>query len=316
MAFDLVTIKKELEATRPTFEEMNLNKVSFAKELEYAMQAFQANPALLALNPDTVRNCLVNVALSGATLNPIMKMAYLVPRKGKCCLDMSYMGLIKVITDTGSVQSIKAKPVYSNEPFEIEQGSGGFVKHGFCKDGNVGYRIGAYSIATLNDGSDHIEWMYEYQLMAIKKRSPSGNSGPWVTDIDEMIRKTVIKRHWKFLPKSDRAILASQAIAFDDENNGIDFEAEKAEMEKGKSNPASTPNAPAEEALATQEDFQLLMNLLLHPALPDIVFGGVHKGVVGKNIETRYQANKLPKSKAEEYIKGLQAEIIAKGGTL
>ncbi len=36
----------------------------------------------------------------------------------------------------------------------------------------------------------------------IRSRSRSGNSGPWVTDFDEMAKKTVFRRHSKWLPLS------------------------------------------------------------------------------------------------------------------
>lgn len=316
MALSLVQIKEALVASRPTFEEMNVNKISFAKELEWAMQVFEGNSYLQGMEANTVKNSLVNIALTGLTLNPVMKQAYLVPRKGKCCVDPSYQGLIKIATDTGSVKSIKAKPVFSNEPFEIEQGTHGFVKHGICKDGNKGKRIGAYSIAVLNDGSDHVEWMYEAELMGIRARSESvkaKKTSPWDTDEDEMVRKTVVKRHWKYLPKSDRAIMMNQAIAFDDENNGIDFDAEQ-QGATTTSNPNATPNAPAQEALATDEDFKTLFELIKNPIIANIE--KYHSN--NKLSPTAFNAalvkiqdgnTGLEKSKADGFIKFLQDEI-------
>jgi recombination protein RecT len=40
------------------------------------------------------------------------------------------------------------------------------------------------------------------EINAIRKRSRSGNSGPWVTDFAEMSKKTVVRRHSKRLPMS------------------------------------------------------------------------------------------------------------------
>ena len=40
------------------------------------------------------------------------------------------------------------------------------------------------------------------EVDAIRKRSRSGTSGPWVTDFDEMAKKTAIRRHSKRLTLS------------------------------------------------------------------------------------------------------------------
>lgn len=313
MGLSLEIAKKELELTRPSFEQMSLNKVDFSKEMQYAVQAFQTNTALLNCEEQSIKNCLVNVALSGLSLSPVMKLAYLVPRGGKCCLDPSYMGLIKIITDTGSVQSIFARLVYMNEPFEIELGTNCYIKHGIVKNGIKGVCIGAYSIAVLNDGSNHIEWMDEAQLQAIKKRSKSGNV--WATDEEEMKRKTVVKRHFKYLPKSERAHLAAQAIAFDDEVNGIDFHKEQSDAKNAESPQGATPEAPMQEAMATDDDYKEIIDLVTDEvfknvksfnASPTLSPTQMHRGVYSK-IPVNGGVG-IEKSKAEEYIAFLKKE--------
>lgn len=312
MSTQLELVKTEITKRRPQFDEMNLNKVSFSKELEWAMQAFQANDYLLKMEPNSIYNCLVNVALSGMTLNPLAKQAYLVPRKGKLCVDPSYQGLIKVVTDTGSVTSIKAKPVYEGEPFEIEQGTNGYVKHSISKTGKIGKRIGAYSIAVLNDGSNHIEWMYEAELMAIKARSEAVKSGkisPWSTDESEMIRKTVIKRHWKYLPKSERAQMAAQAIAFDDDINGIDF--------KSEANPHAAPTIDVEHEevdqeleIRMQEKIKIIYDILDDSEnMPIKVFDGSMLCAVMKVVvEKQIAEGKFNEERADKVIEKLRQE--------
>lgn len=305
----LQLIKNQLETTRPTFDEMNLNKLSFAKEMEFAIQIFEKNDYLAKMNPQSVKNCLVNVALSGLTLNPVMKFAYLVPRKGICCLDPSYQGLCKIITDTGSVNDINARVVYANEPFEIQLGSGGFVNHSIFKGtGDRGKPIGAWSKAVLNNGSEHIDWMYWDEIMAVKARSEAvkaGNNSPWATDENEMAKKTVVKRHWKYLPKSERALMAANAIDLENQANGIDFEKEKKAKEEGN----ATPNAPVDVALATDEDLATLLEWFDSAELGDLIFGNKKKAVMRTKIQEKYALGQLEKDKAEEYIKLLKAEV-------
>lgn len=296
--------------TQPSFEQMNMNKVSFAKEMEYAIQAFQNNSYLLGMEPTSVRNCLVNVALSGLTLNPVLRLCYLVPRKGKLCLDVGYQGMVKILTDTGSLKSIKADMAYEKDTFDIELGTGGFVKHKpFFGSGSRGRKIGCYSIATLNDGSTQIHFMRYDELMAIKARSESVKSGkqsPWDSDEDQMCCKTVIKQQAKFLPKSERSIMAFNAISMENEANGIDFKKEEAERAKNNQNPNATPDAPVGEAYATAEDFEIIFDLLNGGKIGNpFLAPGYEKFTIEALVKamTKHQAeNTLLKDKAETYI--------------
>lgn len=273
---NLAIVQQQVELAKVDFE-TNVDKMkldlSFEKEKAFAMQVFQGNDYLTKMNPDSIRNAIVNVALTGLTLNPVMKFAYLIPRKGKCVLDVSYMGLVKILTDTGSVKNLEAKVVYANEPFEIEQGTNPYVRHGITRTAEKGIILGVYSIATLNDGSTSVEWMYYQDIVAVANRSESvkkGSISPWSTDFTEMARKTVVKRHYKYLPKSERAILAATAIDIDHENNGIDFEAEKAEKETINITDIVSPNDQNNVA-----SFQQIIDYILFSGKVPELFDGV-----------------------------------------
>jgi recombination protein RecT len=67
---------------------------------------------------------------------------------------------------------------------------------------NRGKLIAVYSIVTMKDGEKSREVMSVEDVLAIKARSRSGSSGPWVSDFAEMAKKTVIRRHSKRLPLS------------------------------------------------------------------------------------------------------------------
>ena len=86
----------------------------------FAFQAVTRNDQLYRTamaNPASVRNAVINVAATGLSLNPALKFAYLVPRDNEVCLDISYMGLIKIATDTGSILWAKAEIVYEKDIF-------------------------------------------------------------------------------------------------------------------------------------------------------------------------------------------------------
>lgn len=308
MSDKLAVITQWLEISRPSFDEMNLNSLDFAKEKEFMIQAFQANPYLMSMEENSIRNILINCALTGLTLSPVMKQAYPVPRKGKLCLDVSYMGMIKIVTDTGSVKSIKSSVVYSNEPFDIELGSDGYVKHKPNLTSTAkGTKLGAYSIAVLNDGSHHIHWMYAQDIEAIKARSESVKAkkqSPWDSDPDEMWKKTVIKQHYKYLPKSERAQMASHAINFENETNGIDFEKEQKKSPKtAHINISDFLDPDVEEDLAGFNKMGEMFNREDLPAtvmVDDVAYNLKEKWSL---IEESFLAKNLLKEKARNWFK-------------
>lgn len=337
MATSTELIKKDLESIRPTFEQLNLNGLSFFKELEYATQIFSNNAYLGGALPESKRNALVNVALAGLSLSPVLKYAYLVPRKIKnnlmCVLEPSYVGLCKILTDTGSVVAMSASIVYEKETgtypdehgkpverFQIKVGAGGFVKHtpyiGFDKPGKP---IACYSIGILPSGLQHVELLRPWEWENIKLRSESVKSynrnkekgeyaaePTWNTDPEEMIRKTCLKKHYKYLPKTEKAEQIGNVIDLDNQANGIDFEKQQRPAEDPK---AATPNAPIDVALATDEDLSTLLEWFDHPELPEIIFGKIKKANMRAKIEQKHALGQLEKDKADEYIAGLKQEV-------
>ena len=79
---------------------------TFQKEVSFAVQILNKNSYLAGTSKVSILQAIYNTALTGLTLNPVLKLAYLVPRAGECCLEPSYQGLIKLITDTGSATTV------------------------------------------------------------------------------------------------------------------------------------------------------------------------------------------------------------------
>jgi recombination protein RecT len=171
----------------------------------------------------SIRTAICNVALTGLSLNPVLKYAYLVPRGAKAVLDISYVGMIKILTDTGSVNSIYADLVYSNDLFQYEQGTSKVLRHTPELIRERGDLIGAYSIATLNNGEQHFIFMRKEELDKVKESSVYSKKGSiWDKWEGEMYKKTVLKRHFKTLPKSEKAELAAAAIDVDHASAGFE----------------------------------------------------------------------------------------------
>lgn len=190
------------------------------RECNFAAQAMLGNPYLVQcamLYPDHFVNALKNLVLTGMTLNPTLKLAYLVPYKGKVEMQTSYMGKKSFAINTGLVLDIEAYLVYKGDEFEIEQGTNAHVTHKPNPWGNKKKEdiLGGYYYIQYPNGTKQFDTMTIAEIDDIRKRSPSvgkGKSSPWDTDYAEMCRKTLINRAYKQIPKMGMSEDARKAI--------------------------------------------------------------------------------------------------------
>jgi recombination protein RecT len=208
--------------------------ISWAKESQFAMQMLQSNQYLNEAawkNKASLKNAIINVASIGISLNPALKHAYLVPRSVKkgapaaICLDISYMGLMHLAQQTGSILWGQAKIVYAGDKYENTgiDSAPSHKSNPFKPNKDRGEVIGAYCTVKTSDGSYLTEEMNIDELNKIRDSSKASN-GPWKTWPEEMMRKSVVKRASKYWPKVDRL---SQAVDVINQHEGIDFQEEK-----------------------------------------------------------------------------------------
>jgi recombination protein RecT len=209
----------------PKFEAINPEKAK--SELGFAMQIFQNNPSLQKCEPQSILNAVVNVARTSITLNPVMRLAYLIPRKNKCVLEFSYMGLVAMLRDNGCIKTISAHIVYEDEQFEYDVAENRiYHKPRWAKteqEHNQREVIGCYSRATMPNGDVVYEFMPMWEIDKVKRMSEGSNSqySAWQTWKDEMIKKSVIKRHFKMLISGNPTEALSTALAIENENNTL-----------------------------------------------------------------------------------------------
>jgi recombination protein RecT len=200
--------------------------VSWEKEKQFAIQAIQGNDYLAKIatnNQASLQNAIVNIASIGISLNPALKHAYLVPRKGGVCLDLSYMGLLHLAQSSGVILWGQCKVVRANDTYQ-NTGLSKEPNHLANTFGDRGEIVGAYCTVKTVDGDFLTEEMSIKEIFDIRARSEAfkkGN-GPWKTDEGEMIRKTVVKRAYKYWPKCER--LGSAIQMLNDNGEGISNE--------------------------------------------------------------------------------------------
>lgn len=179
--------------------------VTWAKESQFAIQYFQKNDFLAKTalsNPTSAQNAIINVAAIGITLNPASKLAYLVPRDGMVCLDISYMGLLHLAQSTGSIKWGQCKLVYSADTYE-SNGLDSAPTHKYNAFGERGDVVGGYCTVKTFDGDYLTEEMSLAEIKTVEATSKAKN-GPWKTFWEEMARKTIVKRASKYWPKAQR----------------------------------------------------------------------------------------------------------------
>jgi recombination protein RecT len=210
-----------IEDSRDKF--LTFGDLDFDQEQIFATQALLNNDYLLKLakaNPTSLKLAMYNVAALGLSLNPNMGLAYLIPRKGSITVDISYRGLIAIGLEAGAIKWSKAELVYENDSFTY-RGPAEKPTHE-CNpfDKSRGDVIGGYCIAELVSGGYMIEAMSKGDMDHIKRSSDAFQKGygPWVDWESQMQLKSIVKRAYKWWPKSTPRM--AQALSVLNEENG------------------------------------------------------------------------------------------------
>lgn len=216
-------------------EESGLS-LSWEKEKAYAIMTLSENPMLAKCTPASIQKAVYNVALTGLSLNPKLAHCYLVPRGGKAVLDISYQGLLYIMTNSLNVNRIHTDVIYQNDNFNYfinEQGTK--LTHQPNLFSDRGEKIGAYAVAWLNGTNDCVAVVLNKQeIEKIKAVSQSAKSSysPWSNFEDEMWKKTSVRRLWKMIPKTNRIEQVVDAIEVDNDNFDADFKKQAPEPKK------------------------------------------------------------------------------------
>ena len=258
MANALQIVTDEIYATRNAFEAALADRsMNFEREAGFALQVIGGNDYALKVamnNRQSVVNAVTNVAAIGISLNPALKLAYLVPRDGKICLDISYMGLVHIAIDSGSIKWAQAEVVHKGDTFK-RLGYDRPPQHEYdAFDTERGEVRGVYVVAKTIDGDYLTTTMNVDDVNDIRDRSSAWKawiekkrSCPWVTDWSEMAKKTVIKRAYKSWPKTPRLADAIHRLNIENEEGLAEIAGERAPVLAPK------PNVPADTVLAAGE---------------------------------------------------------------
>ncbi len=187
--------------------------------------AANRQPKLFNCTPRSFLDSCMKSAELGLDFGGATGQAYLVPfRNGPlskkhnrtvldCTFIPGYQGLIELCYRGGSATYVDAQIVYQKDRFTYNLGSEPrIVFEPNLDEEDRGDVKCAFAAIRLKDSPyPKLEIMTKKQLLAIKERSKAKDSGPWQTDEPEMMRKTVLRRALKYIPKTPEIEQALEA---------------------------------------------------------------------------------------------------------
>lgn len=182
-----------------------------------AMTELRKTPKLQECDPMSFIAAIMQASQLG--LEPgILGSCYLIPfwnsklNKTECTFMPGYRGFLDLARRSGQIVSLVARAVYSNDQFSYEFGLEEKLIHKPDMH-DRGDLVAVYAVAILKDGGHQFDVMSRKDVDLIRAQSKSKDSGPWVTHYEEMAKKTVLRKLFKWLPCS---VEMQKAVSLDE----------------------------------------------------------------------------------------------------
>lgn len=209
----IISIRALLEKSKPQIKMALPTHLNPDRMLRIAMTSIQKTPELLNCTPESLLGAIIQSAQLGLEPDGALGHAYLIPYKNVCTLIPGYKGLLSLARRSGEISTIIAEAVHAKDVFEYELGLDAKLKHIPTAEEDEGVFIAAYAVCKLKDGGVQFTVLRKGAIERIRKRSKAANNGPWVTDYEEMAKKTALRRLCKYLPCS---VELQKAIGLDE----------------------------------------------------------------------------------------------------
>lgn len=206
---ELAIFKEELFKNQPQIVNLLGSEKEAMRFLSNVTTSIQKTPKLLECSQQSLITSFLQVAQLGFMPSDVSGEAYVLPYNSKTGMQaqfqLGYQGLITLFYRSG-VKSIVAEIIYKKDDFSIING---VITHKPNIFDDRGVAVGAYVIATTQQGGDVSKVMSKDKIMAMGKRfskSFKSQYSPWNEKNDPelwMWKKTVLKQVAKLLPKNE-----------------------------------------------------------------------------------------------------------------
>lgn len=180
------------------------------------MTECRKTPALMKCAPESFYGAVLQCAALGLEPGSALGHCYLLPfgngkdKSGRpnAQLIIGYRGMIDLARRSGQIVSLQAWTVHAQDTFNYQLGLNPDIEHVPASVADRGPVTHVYAVAKLKGGGVQFEVMSRAEIENVRSTSKAGNSGPWASHWDEMAKKTVIRRLFKYLPVSIEAVRA------------------------------------------------------------------------------------------------------------
>ncbi|MGI2027754.1 recombination protein RecT [Endozoicomonas acroporae] len=198
------TITQALENTPLTPERL----------LSVCMTEVRKTPKLRECSQASLLGAVIQSAQLGLEPGSALGHCYLIPFFNRklggleCQFMLGYRGMLALARRSGAIVNIDARVVFAADEFDLLYGTETRVIHKPRLNGDRGGVLGVYAVAQLQGGGSQVEYMTVEEIMKVRDSSKAKNDGPWQTHFEEMAKKTVVRRLFKYLPVSIEALTA------------------------------------------------------------------------------------------------------------
>lgn len=270
--------------------------------LRICLTELRKSEALQRANPLSFLAAVIQCSQLGLEPGSGLGHAYLVPYGSEVQPIIGYRGMIELARRSGQIVSIGAFLVHERDQFELRFGLDPDIKHVPAWNVDPGPIVAAYAVAKLKDGGTQFEVMSRTQLDEVKAAATKGKRGsPWFDHFDEMARKTVIRRLFKYLPIS---VEMARAIEVEERN---DESLEITNFETGEPITLEPPvSVPSTDEVETHKRLEALAAVW-----SEVIAGGGEPDKLIRMSEA--DIVKAPKAKQEQTILFLRDWLKSKG---
>jgi recombination protein RecT len=240
--------KGTLERMKPQFMAALPSHIKPERLIRIILTTVNKTPELLECTPASLLGGLMQCAQLGLEPDGVLGQAYLIPFRNKGIKEVQlipgYKGLIKLAYQSGEVGHITARVVREKDKFNYWYGLDEGIEHTPWRGSDAGPLVAAYAWASIKGiESKQFVVLERWEVDAIRARSKSGDKGPWVTDYEEMAKKSALRRLCKMLPASVEKDNLARAVALDEHAaSGLSQQLDYRDMIDVNVEPVQVPN--------------------------------------------------------------------------